>query len=112
MKNKHTTQDYMQKFMIKQNEVIVPYLRQVIHPTELKSVFCIYEMIEQGENIYTYLVNGEMVVIFEISRIDHSITHDRTLPIREYAQKIKGRQWHRYIRELQAFAEQEDSQVN
>lgn len=94
-----------------QDEIIIPYLRQVIHPVELKSVFCIYEMIEQGENIYTYLVNADDVVIFEISRIDQSIIHARTIPVREYAQESKGRQWHRYVRELQALAEREDSQV-
>ena len=38
----------------------------------------IYEMIEQGENIYTYLVNADTVVIFEMPRIDQSIIHDRT----------------------------------
>lgn len=111
MRIKRIDQDYMMKFLKMQSDVIVPYLRQVIHPTELKSVFCIYEMIEQGENIYTYLVNADTVVIFEMSRIDQSIIHDRTIPIHEYAQESKGRQWHRYVRELQAFAEREDSQV-
>lgn len=111
MRNKHDNQDYMMKFLKIQSDIFVPYLREMTHPTELKSVFCIYEMIEQGENIYTYLVNGDTVVIFEMSRIDQSIIHDRTVPIREYAQESKGRQWHRYVRELQALAEREDSQV-
>ncbi|MGG4664440.1 hypothetical protein [Providencia vermicola] len=111
MRNKHDNQDYMMKFLKIQSDVFVPYLREIIHPAELKSVFCVYEMIEQGENIYTYLVNGDTVVIFEMSRIDQSIIHDRTIPIREYAQESKGRQWHRYVRELQSFAEREDSQV-
>lgn len=111
MRDKHDNLNYMTKFLKMQRDVFVPYLRKVIHPTELKSVFCIYEMIEQGENIYTYLVNADTVVIFEMSRIDQSIIHDRTIHIHEYAQESKGRQWHRYVRELQAFAEREDSQV-
>lgn len=111
MHNRHTDQSYMMTFLKMQNEVIIPYLRQVIHPIELNSVFCIYEMFEQYENIYTYLVNGDTVVIFEISRLDQSILHDRTVPIREYAQELKGKQWHRYVKELQGFAERIDSQV-
>lgn len=111
MRNKHIDQSYMEKFLRIQSEVITPYLRQIMPPAELKSIFCIYEMIEQCENIYTYLVNGNTVVIFEISRVDQSITHDRTVSIRDYAQESKGRQWHRYVRELQAFSEREDSQV-
>lgn len=49
-------------------------------------------MVEQYEDIYTYLVNGEFVITIEISREDESISTDSIITAQEYAKMKKGKQ--------------------
>ncbi|WP_312692745.1 hypothetical protein [Kosakonia sp.] len=92
-----------------EREVIIPYLNNIF--CLVSSVCCLYHMVEQGEDIYTYLVNGEKVITLEVSRIDKSVISDTTMTIEEYAKMKKGRQYHRYLRELLELSQRDDFQI-
>ncbi|KFC96631.1 hypothetical protein GLGR_0993 [Leminorella grimontii ATCC 33999 = DSM 5078] len=68
-------------------------------------------MIEQGEDIYTYLINGEKVITLEVSRIDNSVIADDPITIEAYAKMMKGRQYHRYLKELLELSRRDNFQV-
>lgn len=48
-------------------------------------------MIEQYEDIYTYLINGEKIIKIEISRVDGGITIDNVKSVLEYMKETKRR---------------------
>ncbi|OCG65843.1 hypothetical protein A9G48_10245 [Gilliamella sp. wkB18] len=92
-----------------EQEIIVPYLKNVFGT--VNSACCLYHMIEQGEDIYTYLINGDQVITLEVSRIDNSIIEDSIITIEEYAKMMKGKQYHRYLKELLELSKRSDFQV-
>ncbi|CAI1056656.1 TPA: hypothetical protein ACSTJY_002541 [Serratia fonticola] len=59
--------------------------------SEIDSVYCLSQVIEQAEDIYTLLVNGEFVIEFELSRIDDSISDVNIKPLNEYSKKVKDK---------------------
>lgn len=89
-----------------EQDVIVPYLNNTFGL--VISAFCLYHMIEQSEDIYTYLVNGERVITIEVSRIDNSVIADDSITVESYAKMKKGRQYHRYLRELLELSQRDD----
>ncbi|MEY0026925.1 hypothetical protein AB7W40_23540 [Providencia rettgeri] len=97
------------KFNELEKSSIIPYLRESF--SNLKSACCLYHMIEQYEDIYTYLVDGEFVITIEISREDSSISTDSIITIQEYAKMKKGKQASKYIKELLELAKRKDFQL-
>ncbi|MFT2792260.1 hypothetical protein ACMV5I_19640 [Serratia sp. T13T92] len=59
--------------------------------SKIDSVYCLNQVIEQAEDIYTLLVNGEFVIEFELSRIDGSISDVNIKPLSEYSKKVKDK---------------------
>lgn len=47
-------------------------------------------MIEQLEDVYTYLINSKDVIFIEVSRLNNSINHTDILSIKDYAIMKKG----------------------
>lgn len=92
-----------------EQDVIVPYLNNTFGL--VTSACCLYHMIEQSEDIYTYLVNGERVITIEVSRIDNSVIADDSITVESYAKMKKGRQYHRYLRELLELSQRDDFRV-
>jgi hypothetical protein len=58
---------------------------------EIKHSYCLSQIIEQAEDIYTLLVNGKYVIEFELSRLDHSIRDVHIESLNEYSKKIKDK---------------------
>lgn len=81
----------LEKFeqIILNNEVIYNLL--VSHFDEIKHSYCLNQIIEQTEDIYTLLVNGKYVIEFELSRLDHSISDVQVESLNEYAKKVKDK---------------------
>ncbi|KES16869.1 hypothetical protein GASC598I20_006670 [Gilliamella apicola SCGC AB-598-I20] len=104
-----TDNQVMAEFNKMEQEIVIPYLKSVFNA--VCSACCLYHMIEQGEDIYTYLINGESVITLEISRIDNSIINDGIITIEEYAKMNKGKQYHRYLKELLELSQRSDFQV-
>lgn len=81
----------LEKFeqVILKNQVIYDLLTS--HFTEIKHVYCLSQVIEQAEDIYTLFVNGEYIVEFELSRIDQSLSDVHIESLGEYTKKIKDK---------------------
>lgn len=81
----------LEKFeqIILNNDVIYNLL--VSHFDEIKHSYCLNQIIEQAEDIYTLLVNGKYVIEFELSRLDHSISDVQVESLNEYAKKVKDK---------------------
>lgn len=99
----------LRKFNITEQDVIVPYLKKRFGL--VSSVCCLYHMIAQGEDIYTYFINGERVVTLEVSRMDNSVIADDSITVESYAKMKKGRQYHRYLKELLELSQRDDFQI-
>ena len=57
----------------------------------LDSAYILGQGIDQGVDIYTYLVNGKYVIEFDVSTTDHSITKNSIISIEEYKKTIQGK---------------------
>ena len=68
-----TKNQLIDEFNKMEQEIVIPYLKKIFDT--LGSACCLYHMIEQSEDIYTYLINGKSVITLEISRIDNSILY-------------------------------------
>lgn len=55
------------------------------------SVYCLNQLIEQSEDIYTLLVNGNGIIEFELSRLDNLISEVNIESVNEYARKVKDK---------------------
>ena len=99
----------MEEFNKMEQEIVIPYLKKVFNT--VGSVCCLYHMIEQGEEIYTYLINGEYVITLEISRIDNSIINFLIIYVDEYAKMKKGKQYNSYLKELLELSQRSDFQI-
>lgn len=99
------TNEAFLKFKDSENKIIIPYLKKVF--PSLKSACCLYHMIEQIEDVYTYLINSKDVIFIEVSRLNNSINHTDILSIKDYAIMKKGKQYHRYMKEIIALSNSE-----
>ncbi|WP_353242843.1 hypothetical protein [Providencia sp.] len=81
--------DNLQKYspLIMEDKVIINFLIQ--HFQEVKSVYVLQVTPDQGEELYTLLVNGDKVIDFEISRINSSIYDIHIITVDEYSKEIK-----------------------
>lgn len=81
--------DNLQKYspLIMEDNVIINFLIQ--HFQEIKSIYVLQVTPDQGEELYTLLVNGDKVIDFEISRIDNSIYDVHIRTVDEYSMEIK-----------------------
>ena len=75
--------------IILKNEAIYNLL--ICNFGEVKHCYCLSQIIEQAEDIYTLLVNGESIIEFELSRLDYSISDVHVEPLKEYSKKIKDK---------------------
>ena len=73
--------------LITENKKILIFLNEQVK--EISSVYALNHTIEQGEDIYTLLVNGEIVIDFEISRVNHSIYDVSIKTVSDYSKEIK-----------------------
>ena len=89
--------------------VVFPFIRQRF---EYASSAClIYHMIEQYEDIYTYLIDGEEIIKIEISRVDGGITIDNVKSVLEYMKETKKRNFQEYLKELLELSNRDDCQL-
>lgn len=58
---------------------------------DVDSVYCLGQVIEQAEDIYTLLVNGKNIIEFELSRIDNSMTEVSIKSLDEYSKEVKDK---------------------
>ena len=81
--------DNLQKYspLIMEDNVIINFLIQ--HFQEVKSVYVLQVTPDQGEELYTLLVNGDKVIDFEISRSNASIYDVHIRTVDEYSKEIK-----------------------
>ena len=77
------------KFNKMERKFAIPYLKNTFGL--ISSVSCLYHMIEQYEDIYTYLLNGGRVITLEVSRSDNSVIMDDSTTVESYA-KMKKKQ--------------------
>lgn len=75
--------------IILENDAINDLL--VLNFSIVSSVYCLNQVIEQAEDIYTLLVNGKDVIEFELSRLDNSINEVNIEPLNEYTRKVKDK---------------------
>ncbi|OCG21198.1 hypothetical protein A9G11_08320 [Gilliamella sp. wkB108] len=104
-----TDDQLMEKFNKMEQEIVIPYLKKIFNKVD--SACCLYQMIEQGEDIYTYLINGECVITLEISRVDNSIINGGIITVEEYAKMKKGKQYNHYLKELLKLSQRNDFQI-
>ena len=83
--------DNLQKYspLIMEDKVIINFLIQNFQ--EIKSVYVLQVTPDQGEELYTLLVNGDKVIDFEISRINNSIYDIHIRTVGEYSKEIKNK---------------------
>ncbi|MDN0125333.1 hypothetical protein QVN60_19525 [Yersinia aleksiciae] len=77
------------ELFIKKNKMIVNFLNQKFSP--VKSAYLLAHTPEQGEDIYRILVNGCIVIEFEISRLDSTISDIEEMPVSYYSKLIKSK---------------------
>ena len=63
----------------------------------LTSAFCLNILPEQGEDIYTLLVNGQEILLVELSRVDHSLAEIESLPLDIYLAQLKDPKERKFI---------------
>ncbi|SNU79724.1 hypothetical protein [Neisseria zoodegmatis] len=59
---------------------------------DLKSVFCLSMIPEQGEDIYTLMINKNKVIMVDVSRLDSSIIETEGLSATDYLHQLKNKQ--------------------
>ncbi|MDA5535205.1 hypothetical protein HB976_09890 [Yersinia mollaretii] len=74
---------------IKKNEAIDYFLNEKFSP--IKSAYVLACTPEQGEDFYRIIVNGDIVVEFEISRADSTITDIEEISVEDYSKLIKSK---------------------
>lgn len=104
-----TKNQLIDEFNKMEQEIVIPYLKKIFDT--LGSACCLYHMIEQSEDIYTYLINGKSVITLEISRIDDSIINNGIIAVEEYAKMKKGKQYNHYLKELLELSKRSDFQI-
>lgn len=68
---------------------ITPFLKKEFGV--LDSACFLYQAIDQGVDIYAYLINGKYVIEFDLSRLDNTITKNKIISIQEYVKEIQGK---------------------
>lgn len=59
---------------------------------DLKSVFCLSMIPEQGEDIYTLMINKNKVIMVGVYRLDSSIIETEELSVTDYLHQLKNKQ--------------------
>ncbi|MGP6381694.1 hypothetical protein ACTZGB_19555 [Yersinia bercovieri] len=77
------------EIFIKKNKIIVNFLNKKFSP--VKSAYLLAYTPEQGEDIYRILVNGCIVIEFEISKFDSKISDIEEIPVSYYSKLIKSK---------------------
>lgn len=72
-----------------EKEKIYPFFEKEFG--SLDSAYILGQGIDQGVDIYTYLVNGKYVIEFDVSTIDNSITKNSIITVDEYKKSIQGK---------------------
>ncbi|EOY5423346.1 hypothetical protein ACP6O2_003547 [Cronobacter dublinensis] len=68
---------------------IIPFLKKEFGVID--SVCFLYQAIDQGVDIYAYLVNGKHVIEFDLSKIDNTIVKNEIISVEEYMKTIQGK---------------------
>lgn len=76
-------------FNILENSVIHPFLKNEFGVVE--SAHFLGQGIDQGVEIYTYLVNYEYVIEFDLSTADNAIIKNEIITVAEYESTLAGK---------------------
>ncbi|NCH53492.1 hypothetical protein [Cronobacter muytjensii] len=68
---------------------IIPFLKKEFGVVD--SACFLYQTIDQGVDIYAYLVNGKHVIEFDLSKIDNTIVKNEIISVEEYMKTIQGK---------------------
>ncbi|WP_159566198.1 hypothetical protein [Budvicia diplopodorum] len=77
---------YSERFINKKTS-IVSFLNE--RYGEIKSVYVLANTPDQGEDIYKLIINGKLIVGFELSRIDGKISDISEMSVLNYTKQIK-----------------------
>lgn len=89
MKEYESVEKILHDFSQLEKNNIFPFLREefgVIH-----TAYLLYNAIDQGVDIYAYLVNSKSVIEFDVSIKDNSIIKNEIITVEEYAKSIQGK---------------------
>lgn len=87
--SKNKSEDKMlSDFNKMENCFIIPFLKKEFGMVD--SVCFLYQAIDQRVDIYAYLVNGQHVIEFDLSRTDNTITKNEIISVEEYMKTIQG----------------------
>ena len=89
MKDYESKEKILDDFRELEENHIFPFLREefgVIH-----TAYLLYNAIDQGVDIYAYLVNSKSVIEFDVSIKDNSIIKNEIITVEEYAKSIQGK---------------------
>ncbi|EOC1339946.1 hypothetical protein ACXFAT_21245 [Cronobacter dublinensis] len=68
---------------------IIPFLKKEFGVVD--SACFLYQALDQGVDIYAYLVNGKHVIEFDLSKIDNTIVKNEIISVDEYMKTIQGK---------------------
>ncbi|WNY85063.1 hypothetical protein NNQ28_21830 (plasmid) [Cronobacter dublinensis] len=68
---------------------IIPFLKKEFGVVD--SACFLYQAIDQGVDIYAYLVNGKHVIEFDLPKIDNTIVKNEIISLEEYMKTIQGK---------------------
>lgn len=77
------------ELFIKKNKIIINFLNKKYG--DIRSIYVLAHTPEQGEDIYRILINGVLIVGFELSRGDEQINEFFEMPVAEYSKQLTGR---------------------
>ncbi|ROP60171.1 hypothetical protein EDF81_3011 [Enterobacter sp. BIGb0383] len=74
---------------IRGNKVITGFLNDKYG--HINSVYVLAHTPEQGEDIYRVLINGILIVGFELSKSDNQVNEHFDMSVADYSKQLKGR---------------------
>ena len=89
MKEYESVEKILHDFSQLEKNNIFPFLREEFGT--INTAYLLYQAIDQGVDIYAYLVNGKSIIEFDVSNTDNSISKNEIITVEEYAKTIQGK---------------------
>ena len=89
MKEYESVEKILHDFSQLEKNNIFPFLREEFGT--INTAYLLYQAIDQGVDIYAYLVNSKSVIEFDVSIKDNSIIKNEIITVEEYAKSIQGK---------------------
>ncbi|WP_140919015.1 hypothetical protein [Limnobaculum xujianqingii] len=77
------------------NITIVKFLNK--HYGEIQSVYVLTQTPEQSEDIYRLIINGDLVVGFELSRVNDQISEISDMGVNDYSKQLSSKSEKLYL---------------